>query len=386
MEPVTPMLSITGLGTQYPPFKLKSDQLETFLRKFYDVESPGIQKLLQMNRGTMIESRQMIKAIEDPFWCRSVTPSIGELDRCFRSAGVDLAVQACKKAMREARLSPRDITHTVAVTGTNAGSPGFDLFVCQKLGLKPETDRTLLHGVGCAGGLGAVRTAAAMAQSYSMRGRSARILVFACDVFSIYVRADLDEVVDQPELVTAGSALYSDGAAALVLCNDSSEGTQNRSVYELLDWATTTIPDSARQSELMMDSRGFKGTLTKGGPELTVKAMVPLFERLRSSVGAESGLEQSSKTMEAKDFDWALNVASMAGVQQCFGLHEEQLRASFDVYRSHGWSSSPTVLIVLDKLRKMGGGRENVVACNSGPGMTLEMAVLKRSVRGDEDE
>ncbi|KAL8750813.1 MAG: hypothetical protein Q9199_006832 [Rusavskia elegans] len=346
----------------------------------------SIKRLLQLNKTTMIESRSIIKAVEDPFWSRSVAPSISDQDLLFRRAGVDLTVQACKRALQEAKLSIREITHTVAVTCTNAGNPGFDLLVCQKLGLNADTDRTLLHGVGCAGGLGAMRTAAAMAQSYYVRGRPARILVFACEIFSIHFPAELNLVVEQPELVRAMSVLFSDCAAAFVLCNELAEGAQDQSIYELVNWESTTIPDSASELELLMDPKAFKGTFTKESPELTVKAIVPLFERLRSSMPAESALAQSGKTIEAKDFDWALNVANKTGVQQCFGLHEEQLRATFDVYKTHGSSSSPTVLVMLDKLRKMGEGREHVVACNSGPGITLEMAVLKRTVRGDEDE
>ncbi len=68
------------------------------------------------------------------------------------------------------------------------------------------------------------------------------------------------------------------------------------------------------------------------------------------------------------------------------GLHEGQLRASFDVYKNHGNSSSPTVLIVLDQLRKMGEGRDEVMACSFGPGMTIEMAMLKRCRRNADDE
>lgn len=345
----------------------------------------SIKKILQLNQNTMIESRSIIKAFEDPFWSRSVAPSISELDCLFRRAGVDLAVQACKKAFREAKLSAEDITHVVAVTCTNAGNPGFDLLVCQKLGLKPETDRTLLHGVGCAGGLSAMRTAAAMAQSYSMRGRPARILSFACEICSIYVRADMDQIVEQPELIKASPVLYSDGAAAFVLCNELAEGAQDRSVYELADWETTTVPDSARELELMMDPQGFRATLTKEVPNLALKAVGPLFERLRTSLPAGSALAQG----EAKAFDWALHPGSIAvlnGVQQSFGLHEEQLRASFDVYKKHGVSSSSTVLMVLDRLRKMGEGRENVVAYSFGPGMTMEMAMLRKVVRGAKDE
>ena len=336
----------------------------------------------------MIQSRSTIKAFEDPFWSRSVAPSISELDRFFRKAGVDLAVQACKKAMRESGSSAKDITHTVAVTCTNAGNPGFDLLVAQKLGLKPETDRTLLHGVGCAGGLSAMRAAASMAQSASMRGRPAKVLVFACELCSINVRCDLEEVVEHPEETKISPVLFSDGAAAFVISNELAPGAKDKAVYSLVNWETRTMPNTAKELEFMADPSGFRATLTKEVPHLALQAITPMFEQLKPFLPSDSKLATSGKAVEATDFDWALHpggIAILNGAQQKMGLHDGQLRASFDVYKNHGNSSSPTVLVVLDQLRKMGEGRDDVMACSFGPGMTIEMAMLRR-VRREEDE
>jgi len=336
----------------------------------------------------LIKHRSTIKAYEDPFWSRSTAPSISELDRIFRKAGVDLAVQACKKAMRESGYAPSDITHIVAVTCTNAGNPGFDLLVAQKLGLRPETDRTLLHGVGCAGGLSAMRAAASMAQSASMRGRAARVLVFACEICSINVRCDLEEVVEHPEETKISPVLFSDGAASFVLSNELTRGAKNAAIYSLINWETATMPGTAKELEFMADPFGFRATLTKEVPNLALKAITPMFEQLKPFLPSDSNLATSGKPVEAKDFDWALHpggIAILNGVQNKMELHDEQLRASFDVYKNHGNSSSPTVLVVLDQLRKMGEGRENVMACSFGPGMTIEMAMLKRCVRDDDE-
>lgn len=37
----TPGLFITGLGSQYPPFLLHPDKLESFIEKWYDLETPA---------------------------------------------------------------------------------------------------------------------------------------------------------------------------------------------------------------------------------------------------------------------------------------------------------------------------------------------------------
>ena len=347
----------------------------------------------------MIKSRSCIKAYEDPFWNRSEPPNISELDSIFRKFGVNLAVQACKKALRDATLSASDITHTVAVTCTSAGNPGFDLLVSDKLGLGPTVEHTLLHGVGCAGGLSAVRAAASLAQSASMRGRPARILVFACEVCSTNIRCDLQEMIENPEEVKISPVLFSDAAAALVLCNElgttaaagDSDGLVS-AAYELIDWEVMTLPNTSRDLEFMARTTGFQATLTKNVPEYAMGSIEGMFERLLPHLPAESELAKTKvskgEAVRPNDFDWALHpggIAILNGAQQKLELEEEQLRASFDVYRNHGNSSSPTVLVVLDQLRKMGEGRENVMACSFGPGMTVEMALMRRC-RGEEGE
>lgn len=37
----SPELFITGLGSQYPPFTFKPERLESFLKRWYDVETPA---------------------------------------------------------------------------------------------------------------------------------------------------------------------------------------------------------------------------------------------------------------------------------------------------------------------------------------------------------
>lgn len=234
-----------------------------------------------------------------------------------------------------------------------------------------------------------MRAAAAMAQSASMRGRAARVLVFACEICSINVRCDLEEVVEHPEETKISPVLFSDGAAAFVLCNELAAEAEEKAVYSLVNWETATMPNTGKELEFMTDPLGFRATLTKEVPNLAIKAIGPMFEKLLPSLPGDSNLAASGKVPEAGDFDWALHpggIAILNGVQNKFQLKEEQLRASYKIYEGHGNSSSPTVLIVLDQLRKMGAGRENVMACSFGPGMTIEMAMLKRCVREEDEE
>ena len=92
-------------------------------------------------------------------------------------------------------------------------------------------------------------------------------------------------------------------------------------------------------------------------------------------------LRKDGKLPTAADFDWALHPGGstiVTGVEQAMNLTQDHLRASYEIYVNYGNSSSATIMAVMDKLRNMGEGREHVVACAFGPGISLEMMVLRR--------
>jgi type III polyketide synthase len=94
------------------------------------------------------------------------------------------------------------------------------------LGLELTVDRTLLHGVGCAGGLSALRLANSLAQlppvfsgnASEGKSRSPRILVVALEVTSTLVRSELEELDRSGgKMGNVGVCLFSDGASAMVV-------------------------------------------------------------------------------------------------------------------------------------------------------------------------
>ena len=123
---------------------------------------------------------------------------------------------------------------------------------------------------------------------------------------------------------------------------------------------------------------GWKVILTPRVPEIASAAVLPAFQSLLNSLPT---FHQNDHPATAADFDWALHPGGatiITGVEQAMNLTPEHLRASYEIYMNYGNSSSATIISVLDKLRKMGEGREKVVACAFGPGIALEMMMLRR--------
>jgi type III polyketide synthase len=199
-------------------------------------------KLLAINKRTGIQTRASVLDFKQGFATNQQPPNLADLDEHFRDVGVDLATQACHKALQEAGLAPEDLTHTVAVTCTNQGNPGYNLLVHEQLGLRSDIDHTLLHGVGCAGGLSIMRTAAQMALAATARRRPARVLAFACELCTPNVRSELAAAEkSSAEDVCVAAALFSDGAAAFVLTNGIGKG-ESKAVFQLGAFGNAVVP------------------------------------------------------------------------------------------------------------------------------------------------
>jgi type III polyketide synthase len=208
-----------------------------------------------INEFTGIETRSAIGSIDHPIANQPHPPTIAELCEVFLDYGVKLSVAACQKALNQWGGDWSEITHIVSTTCTNSANPGFDHYVVKQLGLNTSIEKVLLHGVGCSGGLAALRTAANIALGSSFRKRPARILVLACEISSVLVRSEL-ESIDKDQEVRIGVTLFSDCASAVVLGNGFSNGYHEEPLLELLDWDNRTIDDTEKDLGFDVDPVG----------------------------------------------------------------------------------------------------------------------------------
>lgn len=305
-----------------------------------------MKKLLDINRKNGITTRASISEYESGFTSGQDLPTINELDNFFREAGVDLAAQACVKATNEWGGETGVITQTVAVTYTSQCNPGYGLLVARKLGIASTAEQILMQGVGCAGGLAILRTAAKLACSAAARRRPARVLAFACKLCTPNARHVLAEAeaCSNPEDICVAGALFSDGAAAVNLCNEDRmpNGDEKGKLFRIVEWGAATVPDTTQHIGFYTCPTGYRTVLTRNVAEIAKKAIRLMFESLLRSFRKDTGLG----TAEVADFDWALHPGGQAiinGAQQMLGLTDEQLRATREMYRTQGNASSAAV-------------------------------------------
>lgn len=353
-----------------------------------------------INQYTGIDSRSAIGTVDHPLANMDRAPTIAELCSVFLKDGVALAVTAARKALHEAQLSPLDITHVVSTTCTNSANPGFDHYVCKQLGMTQPVEKVLLHGIGCSGGLASLRTAANLALGSSFRGRKARVLVVALEISSLLVRSELDSV-NELQQTRIGVTLFSDCASALVLSNNvGDKGAEP--VYELLGWDHRIIPDTEEDLGFDVDPLGmrlleklkspltsyigWKVVLSPRVPKLAGSVVAPTFNDLLLTLP-----NLPPDYQNAADFDWALHPGGatiLSGVEKAMNISAEHMRASYDTYINHGNSSSATIISVMDRLRQKdmdelapgGKVKDFIVGCAFGPGIAIEMCMLKRNM------
>ncbi|KAJ7637560.1 type Iii polyketide Synthase [Mycena polygramma] len=369
-------LKITGFGIAYPLNVVPTADLEKLAYKWHE-PSPALDKVLVINRRTGIKTHCLIYPLLD----LPAPTSIKEVSEIFLKEGLALALSASRRAVDEAGLTALEITHVVATTCTNSSNPGFDTFLAQELGLRPSVEKVLLHGVGCAGGLAGLRLAASLCQAAAWRGEPAHVLLVACEITSSMRRDELMRI-SRDQQVRIGVTLFGDGASTLILSLDPGEINRThkfpKGIYELVNSAHLTVPDTYSDLRIDVDATGFKPTLSARIPSLTAPCTPALYDTLLKTLPNKSTFV--TLPSDPKDFDWAVHpggAAILCAIQTEMLLDKDHMKASWEVYENHGNTSSASVLSVLDTARRE-RGREWVMSVAFGPGVAAEGVLLRR--------
>ncbi|KAJ5641646.1 hypothetical protein N7490_005646 [Penicillium lividum] len=359
----TPVVSVVGTASYYPPNRMGPGHLEKIISTFHDLD-PALERTLKINTKSRISNRHFAVPPNDPFWSDQTLPSISECDALFKKYGFPVAEEAARKAIADWGGSSTDITHVIAVTCTNTANPGMDFMLCEKLGLHKNVERTLLHGIGCAG-----------ASSWGCSpGRPGKALVVACELISIFCRAEIAAIVKDQE-VNIGATLFGDGAGALVLSNGVGVGASEKApVWNILNARSTVLKDSANCLEFNVHPH-----------DVPKHVYLSLASGFKDLIATTPSLDPSWTKLKASGCDWALHPGGygiLLLAQQALGITEDHLRKSYDVYQNRGNTSSATVLSVINELaheeNTAEARRDKVVVGSFGPGIAMEMALMVR--------
>lgn len=295
-------------------------------------------------------------------WNLEPAPSTAARNELYREAIVPLAEGVAREALELAGRAPEEITHVVAVSCTGFFAPGLDIELVRRLGLPPQTQRTMVGFMGCYAAFNALR----LAHSFCQSRPDARVLVVCAELCTLHFQ--VDETLESAVV----NALFSDGAAAAVLSTASDSEAEGRLTY--VDGHCLLDDDSMDHMTWDLGDTGFLMGLSPRVPAVIAEQLPGYLSTL---------LGRHSLAEDDVDF-WAIHPGGRAIVekaQEVVGLPDEGVADSLEVLRRHGNMSSPTILFVLKRFldRLHEDDLQTGVAMAFGPGLTLEGALWRRA-------
>ena len=277
------------------------------------------------------------------------------MDRYERDAP-PLGAEAARAALADATLDASAITHIVTVSCTGFAAPNFDVGLIGALGLRRTVARTHVGFMGCHGALNGLR----VAKAYGDGMPEARVLVCAVELCSLHYQYGWsgDWLV--------ANAIFADGAAALVGGGQPRVGDDE---WRVGANGAAMLEHSAELMSWRVGDHGFEMSLSAKVPGVIERELRPWLD----SWLAEQGLTVADIAT------WAIHpggpriLESAAGA---VGIDPARCEISREVLAEFGNMSSPTILFILNRLRRRQAPRP-CLAIGFGPGLAVEAALFR---------
>ncbi|MEM0913741.1 MAG: type III polyketide synthase [Planctomycetota bacterium] len=273
----------------------------------------------------------------------------------YRQHAPGLAERAGRAALDRAGVPPERVTHLVTASCTGFHAPNVDIALIDRLGLPRSTRRTHVGYMGCHAALNALRVADALARVEP----DAVVLVVAVEVCSIHLAYGWDAQA------MVSNALFGDAAAAAVVSTDRPADAP----FTLIDQTSAVLPDTHDAMTWAITDHGFRMSLSNRVPDLIRGTLKPVVDEMLACHGLSVG----------KIDHWAIHPGGpniITAVGDALALDDDDLASSRGVLRELGNLSSPTVLVLLDRIAEATTTGQRCVVLAFGPGLTIEAALL----------
>jgi alkylresorcinol/alkylpyrone synthase len=345
-------VALLSLATALPPYSIEQSVAKTKAREVFGGRKELFDRLASVFDNAGIARRHIVA----PTTWYEGHHGWEERNRVYLDACDALFREAAAAAISRAGLKPSDIDGVVAVSTTGIATPSLDARNGPALGLRDDVRRVPIFGMGCAGGVNGLATAARLAAS----DPGSRWLYVTIETCSIAIRLDSDD----PAAIVA-TAIFGDGAAAAVV------GTGNGGIATIAGAGERMWPDTLNIMGWRVEDPGLAVVFDRAIPPFVeaelagaVDGMLADMGRSRSDIDRFCCHPGGVKVIDA--------------IESALELAVGTLDLERDVLSDCGNMSAPTVLFVLERLMSR-GLPERTMLTSFGPGFTCAGMLLERA-------
>jgi alkylresorcinol/alkylpyrone synthase len=266
-----------------------------------------------------------------------------------------LFIEAATKALDAASVRPDQIDGVVTVSTTGIATPSLEARVSGRIDFRSDIRRVPVFGLGCAGGVSGLGTAARLAAAEP----GSRWLFVTVETCSISIRLDSND----PAAVVA-TALFADGAAAAVV-------GPGEALAKITGSAEQLWPDTLEIMGWGVEDPGLAVIFDRAIPPFIESELKVAVEAMLASLGVSFGDIGRLCCHPG-------GVKVLQAIETALGLAEGSLEIERDILREFGNMSAPTVLFVLERLLQR-GLPEMALMTAFGPGFTCAGLLLEQA-------
>ena len=343
-------VGLLSLATALPPYSVDQSYAKAKARELFGGRKELFDRLAGVFDNAGIAQRHIVAPRD---WYEG-HHGWEERNRVYLDACDALFREAATAAIGKAGLKPADIDGVVMVSTTGIATPSIDARNGPAIGLRPDVQRVPVFGMGCAGGVNGLATAARLAAA----DPGSRWLYVTIETCSIAIRLDSDD----PAAIVA-TAIFGDGAAAAVV------QAGEPGIASIAGAGEKMWPETLAIMGWRVEDPGLAVVFDRAIPPFIEKELAAAVDDMLVGMGrGRSDIDRfcchpgGVKVIDAIE----------AALEQPVGT----LDLEREVLHDHGNMSAPTVLFVLERLIAR-GLPQRVMMTAFGPGFTCAGLLLE---------
>ena len=346
-----------GLSTALPEHCLTQSDVGERAAQIFRDRYPDFDRLAKCFDTAGIDTRYSVVPID---WFSNPH---GWADRsaAFMAGAKALFVAAARAALDNAGWQSDEVDIVVTVCSTGIATPSLEAQALTEIGFRETVLRVPIFGLGCAGGVSGLATAAMLAA-----GRpGSKVLLVVVETCSLAFRADRLQKAD-----IIATVLFGDGAAAACI---SSVPPDSDGMVTLGSGHQKTWPDTLGIMGWEVDETGFGVVFDRSIPAFIAQE----FEAAAQEAVRAANLDDSRIDRYVCHPGGAKVVEALEGALH---LNQGSLDVERETLRKFGNMSAPTVMFVLKSVLDAGRTGQ-MMACALGPGFTASFLPLSVDAR-----